>query len=117
MFNSFVRPLSVLLIFALLFTYVSYVFAVGVVVMTMDCLARFRDYNDLKNRPYSRYFVRQLRKSWCGRGVSEALWGHSARRAHRDMGYRWYHILPDEAPACFFKKSFWKSVLGMRRLI
>lgn len=55
------------------------------------------------------------RKSFCSRQVAIALYGKVAQKFYSEMGYRWYHVLPDATFSLktpFLRFSFWKAVFN-----
>lgn len=78
-------------------------------ILGMDQLARYGEYRIIMDTERGLSLV-QLRRSWCGRGVGIAAYGESARWAYGQVGYRWWHILPDGFPGVFLQKSFWIAV-------
>ena len=91
------------------------IFFVGTLIMTLDIIARYRDYLWLRGHVFSRGIAYQMRGSWCSRGVAECIWGRRAREFYHNLGYRWYHILPDGAPKIFLNPKFWVHVFGLYR--
>lgn len=89
-------------------------FLLGVIFL-FDTGARYREYVILVNKgdPWSGRDIRYFRSSYCRR------W--AARQAGMDneifyqLGYRWWHILPDGFPQCFFKLGFWRNLLGLKK--
>lgn len=107
------RPLSVLALMVSL-TFVHPIFFLGVVVMTLDCTARYETYFRLRGHQWQPGLAYQMRGSWCSRGVAEYIWRERAKSLYHTLGYRWYHVFPDGAPRVFFRTSFWKHVIGWR---
>lgn len=86
----------------------------------VDMLAKLSDYqyysstNEVLN---SLRLMTKLRKSFCSRQVAIALYGDTARKFYRSLGYRWYHIFPDGVfcrKSVFFRREFWRVVLRGR---
>lgn len=108
------RPIIILAIFAGL-TMINLIFIVGVFIMSLDVLARYRDYLCCRGVRFQPGIAYRMRGSWCSRGVAIYLWGDRAKSLYDSLGYRWYHILPDGAPRVFLRWSFWKHVIGVSR--
>jgi hypothetical protein len=96
-------------------------FAWGVVLCQADALSRYREFKRLC-RLLSRYgfrpkVFRLVASSRCQRDAAllaarQAGCRDQARRVFRDLGYRWYHILPDAIvsnPLYFFHPRFLRS--------
>lgn len=96
-------------------------FAWGVVLCQADALSRYREFKRLC-RVLARYGFRPrvfqlVAASRCQRdaallAASKAGCRAQARRVFRDLGYRWYHILPDvivSNPLYFFHPRFLRS--------
>lgn len=84
----------------------------GTLVLALDTRSRFLDYRRFKTRPFSKKLANELGKSWCGRGVAEAIWP-AAKPYYKSQGYSFFHILPDGFPWVFFDIRFVKSILGI----
>ncbi len=99
---------------------VSLGFAVPLLLGIGDVVARAREYRRLR-KEWSAAAVRRMRKSMCQRfaaiAASEDM-GYT-RRLFRNMGYRWYHILPDGSFSirnnCFLTISFYMRLLGINK--
>jgi len=96
-------------------------FAWGVVLCQADALSRYREFKRLCGL-LSRYgfrprVFRLVASSRCQRDAAllaarQAGCRDQARRVFRDLGYRWYHILPDAIvanPLYFFHPRFLRS--------
>lgn len=80
----------------------------------MDALARYREYMELVDRnEITEVDKRYFKRSYCRRHAAKAAGVDPS--AFYDMGYRWWHFLPEGAPLCFLKLSFWKSVIGVKK--
>lgn len=106
------RPFIILLISGSL-TNISNVFMLGVIVMSLDIVARWRDFKKIEGSRFSTSKAYRYRTSWCSRGVACYTWGAPAILYYRSLGYKPWHILPDDAPICFFSIKFWKGVIGV----
>lgn len=78
-------------------------------VLGMDQLARYGEYRMIMDTRHGAS-IKQLRRSWCGRGVGIAAYGNEARAVYKLAGYRWWHILPDGFPGIFLNRDFWLVV-------
>lgn len=96
-------------------------FAWGVVLCQADAFSRYREFKRLR-RLLLRYgfkpaLFRLVAASRCQRDAAllaarEAGCRTQARRVFQDLGYRWYHILPDAIvanPLYFFHPRFLRS--------
>lgn len=96
-------------------------FAWGVVLCQADAFSRYREFKRLR-RLLMRYgfkpmLFRLVAASRCQRDAAllaarEAGYPAQARRVFQDLGYRWYHILPDAIvanPLYFFHPRFLRS--------
>lgn len=110
------RPIIILGVTLVLASQVHLLFYIGTIIMTLDMVARYRDYLWLRRcGQFQRGIAYHMRGSWCSRGVVECVWGHKARDFYRILGYRWYHILPDDFPKVFLNPKFWVHVFGLYR--
>lgn len=89
-------------------------FAVGIIFL-FDIGARYREYIMLVNKgaPWTGRDIRYFKLSFCRRWA--AVQAGMDREIFHKMGYRWYHVLPDGFPMCFFKPAFWRSLFGIKR--
>lgn len=88
-------------------------------VFAGDVVGRFRDYQYLcTSEKDSWALLAFYGRSRCGREVFIARYP-SAREIYHEVGYRWYHILPDRAlsrNSPFLNPRFWRNlILGQRR--
>ncbi|NLW80970.1 MAG: hypothetical protein GXY42_04775 [Desulfovibrionales bacterium] len=96
-------------------------FAWGVVLCQADALSRYREFQRVR-RMLSRHgfcprIFRLVASSRCQRDAAllaarETGCRAQAKRVFRELGYRWYHILPDAIvanPLCFFHPRFLRS--------
>lgn len=116
-FRAVRRPLSVLLVFLLLGYCLSPYVYLGAFILSLDTVARYRDFCRLRMaRPRDfldvKLYAAYRRHSWCSRGICEAVFPES-KYVFREWGYRSYHVLPDGFPFVFLKLRFWKSVIGV----
>lgn len=109
------RPIIILLLSVFLAMMVHPVFYIGSIIMTLDCIARYRDYLSIRDLPFNTGLVRRMSTSWCSRGVASYVWPYRAGLLYRCMNYRWYHVLPDGFPGALIRASFWMHVIGIRR--
>lgn len=112
------RPIIVWGVFVMLFAWLHPIFLIGVVIMTLDVIARWNDYLSIRGYRYQPGYQPgisyHMRGSWCSRGVAEFVWPHGASSLYKSMGYRWYHILPDGFPRVFLSLAFWRHVVGLK---
>lgn len=103
------------------FALLSAAFSWGAVLCQADALSRFREYQRvraiLSRYGFRRRALRPVSTSRCQRDAAllaaeESGVRQQARRYFRDLGYRWYHILPDRIvsnPLYFFHPDFLKA--------
>jgi hypothetical protein len=104
--------------------------ALAVIVLLFDCLARDRQFRELRlalrragglsGQALARF--RKARNAWCSRraalaaATAEGL-GLEARNLVDEWGYKPWHVFPDgafTARSPFLRRDFWFSVLGLR---
>lgn len=104
-------------------------FAWGVLLCQADALSRYREFKRVKRmlarHGFSPRIFRLVAVSRCQRDAAllaarETGCRAQARRVFRDLGYRWYHILPDAIvanPFFFFHPRFLRTTFipGKRR--
>lgn len=96
-------------------------FAWGVILCQADAFSRYREFKRLR-RLLARYGFRprvfqRVATSRCQRDAAllaarETGYRPQARRVFQELGYRWYHILPDAIvanPLYFFHPKFLRS--------
>lgn len=108
------RPL---LVFGVLLTASLVIFAplaIATCILLFDMRARYVDYMRFRTRRFTPKLARELGHSWCGRGVAQTIWPE-AKAFYYGLGYRAWHIFPDNAPWCFFDPKFIRSVLGIKK--
>lgn len=86
-----------------------------------DGVSRYREYKRIKamfaKYGFNERILEPLARSRCQRDAAmlaarETGWDHPARRYFADLGYRWYHILPDTVvrnPLAFLRPSFLRT--------
>lgn len=94
-------------------TRISVIFLIICIILYVDVYARWKDYTRIRNKPFTIRQAYKYRVSWCSRGVATYVWGRSARKYYRQLGYKPWHIFPDGAPMCFFQIKFWKGMVGI----
>lgn len=104
----------------ILLTYhVSFIFSILVILGIADTLARYKDYVRLSSKCITATEMRRARHSACQRN---ALVASSPRvldiiHYYRILGYRWYHVLPDNTfskKSPYLKINFYKTLLGLK---
>jgi hypothetical protein len=98
-------------------SFIHWVFLIGTIILLIDAHARYKEYLGLRNKKWCPRTARKLGKSWCGRGVALYIWPSRAKPFYYELGYRWWHILPDGAPIVFFKWKFWLKVFGLNKTL
>lgn len=110
---SISRPLLLFTVAILAAIFLHWMFYVPAIVLLLDVRARLSDFIRFRLLEYSPRTTELLEKSWCKRGVAQAIWPEASEDFH-NKGYRFYHILPVGAPQVFFKLRFWEAVLGTK---
>jgi hypothetical protein len=72
---------------------------------------------------FNKRIVKPLAKSNCQRlaavvAAKQLDVGDDVRHYYRNLGYRWFHVLPDfviRQPKFFFHPFFWKSTFFVKR--
>lgn len=86
------------------------------VFFVIDALNMYSAFMYLTQSTETRVVLRVIYKcrvSMCSRQVAIALYGKMAKLIFADMGYRYYHILPDKTfSGAFFRKSFWTDKIN-----
>ena len=88
---------------------VALVFLVIAILGMFDGICRFKEALRLKRRRLTDRHFRLFCQSMCQRNMIIGLAGQKAADYYRDIGYRWYHMLPDillREPVKFFSPSF-----------
>jgi len=111
MFRHIRRPFLVMAGFAFLGGLIHPIFLLGVPVLILDIRARHIEYLKYRDLEWRFQYAYTLRRSWCARGVAQSIWP-DARKFYENLGYRWWHVLPDGFPGCFLRIAFWRSVVG-----
>ncbi|UZP68702.1 hypothetical protein N1030_06955 [Desulfovibrio mangrovi] len=112
---------------AAVFWVLSALFAWGILLCQADALSRFREFErvraTLRRYGFKPRILRPVSSSRCQRdaallAASETGFRAQAHRYFRELGYRWYHILPDRIvanPLYFFHPDFLRSTFLPRR--
>lgn len=92
---------------------------VAVIVFWFDAMGRQRDLKYLLriSPKVRRHLYGRYAGTACGRQVMIAV-EPRAYWAYHDAGYRWYHILPDQAfsrNSPFLKRNFWRQLFSGQR--
>lgn len=101
-------------------TNISFIFLGVSLIFLLDVKGRVNDFVYLKDKHESFFCERVLSKyakSWCGRTVVRNIHPESSEYFY-DLGYRWYHFLPDRAfskASPFLSLSFWVNLFSGHR--
>ena len=116
--KSIVFPLSLSLISGILSYFVFSLFWIAMIILIIDANSRYKEYIKYKNKDLSNKKINKLiykfKGSRCSRNVAIELFGKVARIKYRELGYKFYHIFPDNFPKCFISLRFWMSVFGIK---
>lgn len=97
------------------------VFGCMTILAELDGFSRFQNYKQLKDQLYFNGYRERLLKpmlrSSCQRDAAvisceELGLGTEVREYFKELGYRWYHIIPDfvfQYPLFFFSTFFWRT--------
>jgi hypothetical protein len=110
------RPVFLLVLAISCAVFVHPIFWIGATLLVFDIRARIHEYVFFVDLPFNTPLAYRLRKSWCSRGVAEAIWPRQAKRYYHHLGYRWYHILPDGGLRVWLSPRFWRNVIIGRPL-
>lgn len=106
-----------------LWTYLLSFFITTATIAEIDALGRFQNYKQIKDLLHKYGFEKRLLKpfmySRCQRAAilvaaNDIGFTKDVKTFMFNLGYRWYHILPDafmKQPLNLFKWQFWKSIL------
>lgn len=92
------------------------IFILGVIIMIFDILARYKEYLFITNCSSDKKkmsMIKHMKSSWCTRTVAKYSY-HPASSYYKKMGYKWYHIFPDNFHKRIFTFRFWLSLLGIK---
>lgn len=100
------------------FGWVQLVFWVLGVFFFFDAFARYREYVQLvilldADPVVSDRTIKYFRSSYCRRWA--AVKAGVPLKSFEDLGYRWYHIWPDDCPQCFLRAGFWRNFFGTKK--
>ena len=102
-------------------------FGWGVILCQADAFSRFREFKRIKaifsRKGFNPRILKVVSTSRCQRDAAllaakEAGFKHHARRYFKELGYRWYHILPDaivKNPLYFFNPRFLQTTFLPRK--
>lgn len=113
-FWSISRPLSLFCLATIMAVYMHWSGWIFATIALLDIRARLTDFIRFRKFNYNKHLLELLEKSWCKRGVAQAIWPEAAPY-YRANGHKIYHILPVGAPRVFFKLRFWEAVLGTEK--
>lgn len=101
--------------------FICFVFSfIHIFLVQADGWSRFQDYKRAKDQIFTygcssriliQYSSSQCQRSACATAAQELGYGEEAKNYYKNLGYRWYHFLPDfmmDDPFFFYKKSFWR---------
>ena len=89
---------------------------ITVIIAFLDVRSRFKDFKQIRHsineKNYMRY-VKKMHFSPCRRAVVASAYGDIKfiNKIFHRMGYRWYHMLPDQLHKRVLSKAYWKSAL------
>ena len=90
------------------------IFAILACVMVFDTVARYKEYAfmcTVTDSDKLESMARYMKSSWCTRTVAMVAYPPS-RDLYHSMGYKFYHILPDNFHKRVITARFWLSLLG-----
>jgi len=93
-----------------------YLIVVTAFISVLDVRSRYIDFlkirKNINNENYMRY-VNSMHFSPCRRNVTAAAYGDIKfiQKIYYNMGYRWYHMLPDDIHKRLFSKKYWKAAM------
>ncbi len=102
-------------------------FFMNVVFAQLDAYSRYQNFKQVRDQLYANGYqeriVKPLAKSSCQRVAArfaskQVKLDKQVKAQYYEMGYRWYHILPDfvwQNPLFFFHPLFWKSTFLVKR--
>ncbi|MCG8531690.1 MAG: hypothetical protein MI749_13640 [Desulfovibrionales bacterium] len=102
-------------------------FSWGVILCQADAFSRFREFKRIKaillRRGFNRRILRPVSTSRCQRDAALLAAKETGCRCHaaryfKDLGYRWYHIIPDTIlanPLNFFTPHFLRTTFLPRK--
>jgi len=101
------------------FTFSLFSFA-HIFLVIADGWSRYQDYKRAKDQLFTygcnprilnQFATSQCQRSACIRAAKELGYHKETVQHYNDLGYRWYHLLPDfmvNDPFFFYKKYFWR---------
>ena len=110
----------------LFFLWLSSFFFMNALLSQLDAYSRYQNFKQVRDQLYENGFqpriAKPLAKSSCQRFAAMAAGKRLSLKEpidtfYRDMGYRWYHILPDfiwSKPMFLFHPWFWKSTFFVK---
>jgi hypothetical protein len=109
------------------FTWLSSFFFMNALFSQLDAFSRYQNFKKTRDQLHAYGFqkriVKPLAKSNCQRlaaviAARQIGVERETRRFYYDLGYRWYHVLPDFVnanPLFIFHPFFWKSTFFVKR--
>ena len=97
-------------------TFFFYLPIITVIVAALDVRSRYIDFlkirKSINEKNYMKY-VKSMHFSPCRRNVVAAAYGDIKfiKNIYYGMGYRWYHLMPNELHKKIFSMPFWKAAL------
>lgn len=95
----------------------SLIFFIGSLIFCLDAFNRCQEFKTLRevyNPRRKMLFWYMFRTSKCSRMVMTSI-DPESKKYYYQLGYRWYHILPDEFFQNSIKIQFWKNILHPRK--
>ena len=97
----------------------SVLFVIPAVFGIGDIVQRFKEYRKMRSE-FRKGYIITLRHSACQRMavIAAAPNPKEVRKHFKDMGYRWYHIVPDGTftrKSPYLSMSFYLGLLGLGR--
>ena len=109
MYKPFIFLLFTIIIATFVPWYIRPVVILISAVAVLDCVARYLQFQKYKDHELTPRLLRYMRGATCTREVAVAIAKYQVNKQYYDMGYRWYHIMPDGWPWCMTKKEWWKT--------
>lgn len=117
---SVIVPVTFCFVMLILLTEVHWVFVIPYLFGVFDARARYAEYRELRGNFSCRKVVK-MRRSLCQRmaAIAASPDMKTTVTLYYNMGYRWYHILPDGSYSLkdnvYLKPSWYLTLLGIKR--
>jgi len=97
-------------------TFFFYLPIITLIISVLDVRSRYKDFLKIRrviNEKNHMRYVKSMHFSPCRRNVVAAAYGDIAfiKKLYYEMGYRWYHMVPNELHKKIFSVAFWKAAL------